>query len=94
MSDWKLEADQPAMTLAAIRWYVMSIEKYAMDLYITDPAKYPEVKAILDNALNGLAQLRAQLRGGQGELQEAGCPPGFKNCNGVCMPDCVPGPSY
>lgn len=79
------------MTLAAIRWYAMSIEKYAMDLYITDRAQYPAVKAVLDNALESLEQLRTQQ---SSLLQEAGCPPGFRNCNGVCLPDCLPGAQY
>lgn len=92
MSDWKADQDQPAMTLAAIRWYAMSIEKYAMDLYITDRAQYPAVKAVLDTTLASLEELRTQLTSIQSEA--AGCPPGFKNCNGVCLPDCVPGGQY
>ena len=79
------------MTLAAIRWYAMSIEKYAMDLYITNRAQYPEVKAILDGALESLEQVRAQMTA---TVQDAGCPPGFKDCNGICLPDCVPGSQY
>jgi hypothetical protein len=91
MSEWKAEQDQPAMTLAAIRWYAMSIEKYAMDLYITNREQYPAVKAILDNALESLEQVRSQ----QSVMAEdAGCPPGFKNCGGICLPDCVPGSQY
>lgn len=91
MSEWKVDQDQPALTLAAIRWYAMSIEKYAMDLYITNAAQYPPVKAILDNALASLEQLRSQQSVAS---QDAGCPPGFKNCNGVCLPDCLPGSQY
>lgn len=91
MSDWKIDQDQPAMTLAAVRWYAMSIEKYAMDLYITDRAQYPAVKAILDNALASLEQARAEMTA---TAQDAGCPPGFKNCDGVCLPDCLPGSQY
>jgi hypothetical protein len=91
MSEWKAEQDQPAMTLAAIRWYAMSIEKYAMDLYITNREQYPAVKAILDNALESLEQVRSQ-QSARGE--DAGCPPGFKNCSGICLPDCVPGSQY
>lgn len=91
MSDWKADLDQPAMTLAAIRWYAMSIEKYSMDLYITNREQYPAVKAILDNALGSLDQLRAQQSVAG---QDSGCPPGFKNCNGICLPDCLPGSQY
>jgi hypothetical protein len=91
MSEWKADQDQPAMTLAAIRWYAMSIEKYAMDLYITNREQYPAVKDILDHALDSLEQLRAQ----QSVMsQDSGCPPGFRNCGGICLPDCLPGSQY
>lgn len=90
MSDWKTDQDQPAMTLAAIRWYAMSIEKYATDVYITDRGKYPEVQQALSGALASLEQLRSQLSA----VDASGCPPGFKNCSGICLPECLPGGQY
>lgn len=88
MSDWKIDQDQPAMTLAAIRWYAMSIEKHAMDIYITDRAQYPAVQAALDAALDRLAQMRAEMKA---TALAGECPPGFENCNGICLPNCHPG---
>lgn len=80
------------MTLAAIRWYAMSIEKYAMDVYITDRTQYPGVQAALDAALASLEQMRAQMTATARDTSE--CPPGFENCGGVCLPSCLPGGQY
>lgn len=58
MSRWTPQNDEPALTLAAIRWYAMSLEKLAMDLYITNREMYPDVKAILATAFEELGALR------------------------------------
>ena len=91
MSEWNEQNDQPALTLAAIRWYAISIEKLAMDLYVTRPAQYPAVKAALDKAVADLEGLRAGLKA---ELQDSGCPPGYRNCDGLCLPTCPGGGQY
>ena len=91
MSEWTKENDQPALTLAAIRWYAMSIEKLAQDLYITQPSMYPSVQAALDKAMADLEALRKQLTS---QASGGGCPPGYKNCDGVCLPTCPGGGQY
>jgi|SRR5688500_15183174 len=58
MSKWTPQNDDPALTLAAIRWYGMSIEKLAMDLYLTNKEQYPSVKDILSTAVTELGKLR------------------------------------
>ena len=58
MSKWTPQNDEPALTLAAIRWYAMSLEKLAADLYITNREMYPEVRAVLSTAFKELGRLR------------------------------------
>jgi hypothetical protein len=58
MSKWTPQNDEPALTLAAIRWYGLSIEKLATDLYLTNREMYPDVKEILSTAFTALGQLR------------------------------------
>lgn len=78
--------DQVALTLAAIRWYTMSIEKLSNDLYITKRELYPEVEGILKNAFRELGKIRKSMSAVAAE----GCGPGYVNCNGICLPDCDP----
>jgi hypothetical protein len=91
MSEWNEANDQAALTLAAIRWYAMSIEKLAQDLYITHRSMYPAVQAALDKAMNDLEALRNQLTS---QALDGGCPPGYKNCDGFCLPVCPGGGQY
>lgn len=86
MSTWKAGDDQAALTLAAIRWYVNSLEKLANDIYITRRAMYPEVETILQRAFRDLGAVRKGMSLQAGEA----CPPGYVDCNGVCLPECDP----
>ena len=92
MSEWTKDQDQPAMTLAAIRWYALSIEKLSTEIYATSASAFPQVQGALNDALSALEALRAPrtaaLRAGS-----EGCPPGFKDCDGVCLPKCPPPPA-
>ena len=94
MSKWSPQNDDPALTLAAIRWFGLSIEKLAMDLYVTDRKRYPEVKYVLAEALKALGRMRSESKGGQppptanAADYEDGCAPGYVNCNGICLPEC------
>ena len=85
---WSPDNDQPVMTLAAIRWYTMSIEKLANDIYITRKTLYPEVELALRTAFESLGRVRKTMSVQQAD--EDGCPPGYVNCNGACLPDCDP----
>lgn len=91
MSEWTEQNDQPALTLAAIRWYAMSIEKLAQDLYVTQASMYPSVQAALDKAMADLEGLRKPLTS---QASSGGCPPGYKSCDGVCLPVCPGGGQY
>ena len=86
MSTWNAEDDQAALTLAAIRWYVTSLEKLANDIYITRRGAYPEVQAILQRAFRELGGVRKSMSLQAGEM----CPPGYIDCNGICLPECDP----
>jgi hypothetical protein len=86
MSTNDSQNDQAALTLAAIRWYVNSLEKLANDIYITRRTMYPEVEAILRRAFRDLGVVRKSMSLQAGEA----CPPGYVDCNGVCLPDCDP----
>ena len=88
MSKWTPSEDQAALTLAAIRWYATSSEKLASDIYITRKSMYPDAEAILKNAFRELGRVRKSMTHAMAE--EDGCPPGYVNCNGACLPDCDP----
>lgn len=97
MSEWTPQTDEPPMTLAAIRWYALSLERLATALYVTDRSRYAEVRQILAKALTDLAALRAQsapqpvtmtMTAASGDGGDDACPPGFVRCDGVCLPQC------
>jgi hypothetical protein len=94
MSKWTPQNDDPVLTLAAIRWFAISLEKLAMDLYVTDRERYPEIKDVLAEALKTLGKMRDKCEGGKRPKSanaadyEDGCGPGLVNCNGVCLPEC------
>jgi hypothetical protein len=79
--------DETALKFAAIRWYVISLEKLANDLYITDREKFYEVDRILKHAFQELGKIRQSLKG---VTMQEGCPPGYVYCDGICLPDCDP----
>lgn len=85
MSEWSKDQDQPAMTLAAIRWYAMTIERMSTEIYITNPSNYPQVKDALNAAVSALEKIRVSATT---ESLSGVCPPGFQDCDGVCMPKC------
>jgi len=97
MNEWT-KNDEPALTFAAIRWYAMSLEKLAADLYITDQSQYPAVKAVLAKALNELDGMRkAQQAAAPAAAAGEGagpCPPGYEYCGGLCLPSCPGGGQY
>lgn len=83
MTEFRQDADQAAYALAAIRWYVISLEKLSNDIYVTDKAKYEQVLGVLKSAFKEMGGVRKSLA-----VAMEGCPPGYVNCNGACLPDC------
>lgn len=88
MSKWTPQQDQTALTLAAIRWYTISLEKLANGIYITHPERYPDVSEILQRAFRELGRVRKTMSAVA--PGDEGCPPGYVDCNGACLPDCDP----
>lgn len=81
MTDYRQDGDQTAYALAAIRWYTISLEKLANDIYITDKARHEEVLRIFQSAFREMGAVRKS-------LAMVACPPGYVNCHGACLPDC------
>ncbi len=95
MSEWTKEQDQPAMTMAAIRWYALSIEKLSTELYVTNPGNFPQLQQALNDALTALEALRAPRASAMTAMSamDSVCPPGYKDCDGICLPKCPSGPA-
>jgi hypothetical protein len=78
--------DETALRLAAIRWYMLSLEKLSNDIYITDRTKYDQINGILKSAFHALGDIRKSMS--PTALEQDGCAPGYVNCDGICLPDC------
>jgi hypothetical protein len=61
MSEWTPQNDQAPLTLAAIRWYALSIEKLATDIYLTNPGLYKDVQPILTKCFRDLGAIRKRM---------------------------------
>ena len=79
--------DEAALKLAAIRWYMLSLEKLSNDIYVTDRAKFVEIDGILKSAFHALGDIRKKMSAAMVE-EDGGCAPGYVNCDGICLPDC------
>jgi hypothetical protein len=75
-----------ASHLAAIRWYVLVLEKRAIELVVTDPTSLEDVNRALSECWDTLRSLTPS------SVESAGgCPPGFQLCDDICQPECPPG---
>ncbi len=79
--------DETALRLAAIRWYMLSLEKLSNDIYITDRTKYDQINGILKTAFQALGDIRKSMSA-MALDEGGGCAPGYVNCDGLCLPDC------
>ena len=78
--------DETALKLAAIRWYMLSLEKLSNDIYITDRARYHEIEGILKRAFLEMGGIRKKMA--SVAMEGDGCGPGYVNCDGICLPVC------
>ena len=77
-------APNDAIRLAALRWFALTIEKEAIELYATNTATFPEIERILRKALGHIDDLRDKFA-----VAEEGCPEGYVLCDDdVCRPSC------
>jgi hypothetical protein len=73
-----------AIRLAALRWFALTIEKEAIELYATNTLSFPEMEKILRKALGDIDDLRDKFA-----AEEDGCPEGYFLCDDdVCRPSC------
>jgi hypothetical protein len=80
-TDWA-PSPSDVMNLAAVRWFALTIEKLATEIYITDRALYPSLKEVLKHAVDDLNRVRQPLVG------DEECPPDYVMCDGLCVPMC------
>lgn len=84
---WKPQAND-AIRLAALRWYAITIERLAIDIYATDRRKFEAMEAILKRETKALFDVG---QGPGGALQDGDCPDGYFLCkDGLCAPMCDP----
>jgi len=77
-------APNDAIRLAALRWFALTIEKEAIELYATNTLSFPEMEKILRKALGEIDDLRDEI-----SLANEDCPEGYILCDDdVCRPSC------
>ena len=78
-------APNDAIRLAALRWFALTLEQRAIELYATNASTYKEMEHVLRKALHHLDHLREEFALGADDE----CPEGYIPCeNGVCKPSC------
>jgi hypothetical protein len=81
---WKPEPED-AIRLAALRWFAIELERYSIEIYASDRAKYKAMEGVLRKALAELKRLGRP----SGEKEEESCPDGYILCrDGLCAPMC------
>ncbi len=83
-SKWQPQATD-AINLAAIRWFALTIEARAIEVYATNPAAYSELEALLRRCVRTVASFDP-MRPITGDTD---CPPGWVRCAGECAPVCM-----
>ena len=82
--DW-VGKPQDAINLAALRWYVCTIDRLCIEIYATNRRKYPKLAKLLKKQLNELKALGTSAK----VEDDDECPPGFVKCDdGLCAPAC------
>jgi hypothetical protein len=76
-----------AINLAAIRWFALSIEAKAIEIYGTNPAVYPNMLIVLGNCLSAVSAI--SVKGEVAEPDPGDCPPGWVPCGEECAPKCM-----
>src|SRR5438045_8665561 len=83
---WQAHRDD-AIRLAALRWFALTFERLAIQIYATDREKYDALTSLMKSQIKALASF--------GERQIADgepCPEGYFLCaDGLCAPMCDSG---
>ena len=81
---WQAAPDD-AIRLAALRWFALTLEQRAIELYATNALSYHEMEHVLRKALHHMDELGEKFA----LAEEDECPEGYIPCgNGVCKPSC------
>jgi hypothetical protein len=76
------KAADAANHVAALRWYLLGIERRAYEVLITEPGAYERVRSVLSRTLLFLEELEPV-------RSAAGCPHPWQLCDDdVCRPEC------
>lgn len=73
-----------ATAIAAIHWFALTIERSALQSYITDGSQLAKIETILSAAVSALGKVHAAPPIGGDDP----CPKGWKMCQEMCLPDC------
>ena len=81
---WQPNPDD-AIKLAALRWFALTIESSAIQIYATDARQYAALEQVLHACVDGIRGLNKDfVLGGDDD-----CPPGFVQCGNECAPMCL-----
>jgi hypothetical protein len=80
-----------ASVYSAIHWFMLVLEKRAIELYSTNADSYKEINSVLTQAAVSLGKIK-NIRGGD---DDEPCPDGYVFCDDLqlCCPACFTGSS-
>lgn len=79
----KTTAHHEVSVLAAIRWYANTIESLAIQKYFGKISRWPQIDAILTNAIEELQSIKADRFNPEPDCPWPICP------NDICAPTCA-----
>jgi hypothetical protein len=81
---WQPRAND-AINLATIRWFALTIEAMAIEVYGTNPAVFSRLEAALRECVGTVAAIDPK----RPIADDTDCPPGWVPCAGECAPMCM-----
>jgi hypothetical protein len=80
---WIAES-RDAISIAALHWYAITIEKVCIEIYATDRKRFKALEALLQSQVRDLYKFAKGVKGDEDDE----CPEGYVMCNGLCAPAC------
>ncbi len=82
----KTKRGEDASVYSAIHWFMLVLEKRAIELYSTNAKSYPEINKVLTDAAVNMSKIKSISRGDDDEP----CPDGYVFCDDLqlCCPAC------
>lgn len=86
MAGKKTKRGDDASVYSAIHWFMLVLEKRAIELYSTNAKSYPAINKVLTDAALGLSKIQSTKGGDDDEP----CPDGYVFCDDLqlCCPAC------